>query len=252
MLSRLRSILITGSGSGIGAAIAQRLAGTDVGIVLHARENQQGCEQVAEKVRVAGGDAVISLGDLSDPNIAEGLVQRAVDHFGGLDVLIANAGFPEPKLFGTLDRSDLDRCYKVITAGFFHMATAAIPYLNQSSAGRVVAISTLNAHVFRGDYPVYPASASAKAGLEALARSLAIQLGPSGITVNVVAPGVIYANPEVIKTIFTEEELENIALKIPLRRLGKAEEVASVVGFLVSPEASYLTGQIIHVNGGIN
>jgi NAD(P)-dependent dehydrogenase (short-subunit alcohol dehydrogenase family) len=251
-LKKLRSILITGSGSGIGAAIAQRLSATGVGIVLHALKNQEGCETVAEKVMAAGGDAVISLGDLSDPAIAEGLVQRAVDQFGGLDILIANAGFPEPKQFGMLDRSDLDRCYQVITAGFFHMATVALPYLKQSSAGRVVAISTLNAHVFRGDYPVYPASASAKAGLEALARSLAIQLGPSGITVNVVAPGVIYANPEVVKTFFSEEELKNIAQKIPLGRLGKAEEIAAVVGFLASPEASYLTGQIIHVNGGIN
>ena len=245
-MGRPRSILITGSGSGIGAAIAQKLAETDVGIVLHALENQVGCERVAENVMAAGGNAVISLGDLSDPTIAEGLVQTAIEHFGGLDVLIANAGFPEPKLFGDLERADLDRCYQVITAGFFHMATVALPYLKQSPAGRIVAISTLNAHVFRGDYPVYPASASAKAGLEALVRSLAVQLGPNSVTVNAVAPGPVWT-PLIPSTIPDHEKFGD---NTPIGRPGQPAEIAPVYVFLASAAASYVSGATIPATGG--
>ena len=246
-----RAALVTGSGSGIGAAIARRLARPETCLLLHARNNRAGCEATAEAVRSAGAEAEIVLGDLSDPDVADTLVKSTIEAFGSLDVLVANAGFPILKGFGDVTAEDMDYAYRVISAGFCQMATAAMPHLEKSSHGRVVAISSLNVHTFRNDFPVFPASAAAKAGIEALARALAVQLSGTGTTVNVVAPGMINANPEHLGTLFDPEELKRISGLIPLGRLGRAEEVAALVDFLVSEDASYITGQVIHVNGGI-
>jgi len=173
-----------------------------------------------------------------------------VQSFGGLDVLIANAGFPIPKSFGEADSNDLNQCYKVMTAGFFQMATHALPYLRKSDCGRVVAISTLNAHVFRPTYPVYPASAAAKSAVEALVRSLAIRLAANQVTVNCIAPGLIKKDPDTPQ-FYTEEEHHQLLSQVPLGRMGEPKEVAALVAFLAGPDAAYITGQVIHINGGI-
>jgi len=177
-MDETRRILITGSSSGIGAAIARRLAGPGARIMVHARQNRAGCERVAADLAALGAETAIRLADLRDPAATEAMVDEAVRLFGGLDVLVANAGFPELKLFGDLSRADLDRCYEVIGAGFFHLATRALPSLQTSDAGRVVAVSTLNAHVFRPNYPLNPASAAAKAALEALCAASRSSLRP--------------------------------------------------------------------------
>ncbi len=247
---KLVSVLVTGSGSGIGAAICRRLARPGCSMLVHALRNEAGCRRVAAEIEQAGGRALVVLGDLSRPETGAMLVERAVEAFGGLDHLIANAGFPTRAPFGTLTRGQLDYVYGVVTGGFFEMATAAIPHLRKSLCGRVVAIGTHNVHVFRTDYPSYPASAAAKSGLEAMSKVLAMQLARDNITVNVIAPGLIEKEAGT-EQFLSASEWQAFSEKIPLGRIGKPDDVAGVVQFLCSRSAEYITGQVLHVNGGL-
>jgi NAD(P)-dependent dehydrogenase (short-subunit alcohol dehydrogenase family) len=224
------------------------MARPGIAFVIHAHCNETGCRAVADEISAAGAEAAIALGDLADPAVGRRLVDLAIEKFGGLDVLIANAGFPVRAPFGALTRADFDYVHAVVAGGLFEMATQALPYLKRSPAGRIVTVSTHNAHIFRSDYAFFPASSAAKSALEALTRNLALQLAPDGVTANCVVPGLIekFHGEQFISS----EEWANFASKIPMQRIGKPEEVAEVISFLASEEASYVTGQIVHVNGG--
>ena len=241
----LRSILVTGSGSGIGRATARRLAAPGVGMTIHARSNRDGCERTRREVEAEGAEAQIVLGDLADGGFAREIVDRTAEAFGGLDVLIANAGFPVERGWQELDRETMEHVHKVVTLGFWELAEAAIPHLKRAKDGRVVTISTLNVHVHRLDFLSYPASAAAKAGLEALTRTLAMHLSPHGVCVNCVAPGLIRNEAD------GPDAFESVIAQVPLGRLGSTDEAGAMVAFLASPDASYVTNQVIHVNGGI-
>jgi NAD(P)-dependent dehydrogenase (short-subunit alcohol dehydrogenase family) len=244
-----RRFLITGAASGFGAACCRMLAGPDVAIALHTRKNRDGAERMAGFVRERGGTAHVLLGDLAAPEAPAQAVDQAVAALGGLDVVVSNAGFADRTPLASLTDAAFAASHDAIAFALLRLARAAKPHLLAGQAPRLVAVSSFVAHVFRLEHPVFPASAAAKAGLEALVRALAIEWAPA-ITVNAVAPGFTQKDPGAHAALDPKAFQDRIA-RIPMRRLGSTEEVAAAIAFLASPAAGYITGQVLHVDGGI-
>jgi len=244
-----RVILITGAASGIGAAIVRRLAGPGVGLILHTGSSEADLQRCADAATAAGSEVATVLGDLRTDDTCTRLADTATERFGRLDAVISNAGYADRTPFTQLDEAAVDRAYETMTLAFFRLAHATLPMLRDSKQARVVAISSFVAHRYREVGEVFPASAAAKAGLEALAKSLALELAPDGITVNCVVPGHVEKDRQSEEVRATRRT--RMSPLIPMGRLAQPDDISGIVGFLLSPEASYITGQLIHVDGGL-
>jgi NAD(P)-dependent dehydrogenase (short-subunit alcohol dehydrogenase family) len=245
-----RTILITGAGSGIGAALSRRLAQPETTLIISTGHNGDGLAAVAGACRDAGAEVMTCRGDLRLAETAGELVALAADRCGALDHLIHVAGFADRCAIGDLDAERFARSYETVELAFLRLTGAALPLLKQSSRGRIVAVSSFLAHCYKLVGGAFPASAAAKAGLEAMVKSLAAQLAPDGCSVNCVVPGYIRKDPGA-ESALSEAEWQQVAARVPMQRLGLPREVAATIEFLLSDDAAYITGQCLHVNGGL-
>jgi NAD(P)-dependent dehydrogenase (short-subunit alcohol dehydrogenase family) len=237
--------IITGAASGIGAVLARRLATPGARMLLHTRRNLEQLLAVAAAAREAGAEVLTITADLADADGPARIVDAAA---GPIAALVANAGFADRTPFGQLDAARFAASLDPIARGFFGLAHAALPLL--VDGGRIVAVSSFVAHAMRAHVPQFPASAAAKAAVEAMVRSLAIELAPRGITVNAVAPGFVRKDSGAHAAL-DPERWQTIGAAIPLSRIGEPAEIAAAIAFLLSDDAGYITGQVLHVDGGL-
>jgi 3-oxoacyl-[acyl-carrier protein] reductase len=241
--------LVTGAARGIGAAIAERLAADGASVAINYATSKEDAEALAERIRGNGGKAKAIHADIGNPSQAKAFVDAAVKEFGRLDILVNNAGKFHIGPIGTVDEADVRSQFAVNVDGPIFATQAAASHFS-TEGGRVINVSSIAAtHPLPG-LSVYSAT---KAALDALTRVWAAELGPRGVTVNAVAPGLVdTAMLRAATARMGEEAVKGMVARTPLGRLGTTSDVADVVAFLASPDARWVTGQVVEASGGIN
>ena len=238
-----RVALVTGASRGIGRAIAQTLAKQGATVVAAARG--ENARAVAEEITAAGGRADFATMAVAATGRAAEAVGGVIGRHGRIDILVNNAGITRDQLMLRLKREDWDAVIATNLTAAFALTQAAIKHMIRQRSGRIISISSVVGQAGNAGQANYAAS---KAGLIGFSKAVALEVASRGITVNVVAPGLIETDMTKAMTGQAREGWEN---RIPLKRLGTPEDVAAAVCFLASQEASYITGQVLAVNGGM-
>lgn len=237
--------LVTGSGKNIGRAIALKLARDGAAIVVNGRGDRAALDGVVAEIEAEGGRAIAAIADVSDPQAVARMTDDAAARLGGIDILVSNAGLRRQTPFLDMDLAEWREILSVALDGAFILARAAVPHMIRRGGGAIVALSGISTHI--GTPNRCHVSAS-KAGLEGLMRALAIELAPHGITANSVAPGsvdTVRGAAAGIRPVTLGDSA------IPLRRKASVDDIAAMVRHLAGPEGAYITGQTLHVNGGL-
>ncbi|HEV1998049.1 MAG TPA: 3-oxoacyl-[acyl-carrier-protein] reductase [Candidatus Dormibacteraeota bacterium] len=240
-----RAALVTGASRGIGRAIALELAAMGASVAVNYANGADAAQAVVKEIEAAGGRAVALQADVSDPAAAAGLVEAAVREFGGLAVLVNNAGVTRDNLVMRMKDEEWRTVLETDLSGAFYTCRAALRPMLKARWGRIVNVASIAGTAGNAGQANYSA---AKAGLIGLTRSISREVGSRSITVNAVAPGMI----ETDMTASLPEDITRRATEMAsLGRMGTAPEVSAVVAFLASPAASYITGQVVVVDGGL-
>jgi 3-oxoacyl-[acyl-carrier protein] reductase len=240
-----RVALVTGGSRGIGRAIALRLAEEGCDVAVNYLASFAAAEEVADAIRGAGRRAMAVKADVASPIEVESMVMLVEEELGPVDVLVNNAGIHKHHKSWEMSVEDWQRIIDVNLTGAYLTTRLVGPSMAERGWGRIINISSVVAMSGTDHEAHYAAS---KAGMHGLTKSTALELSPMGVTVNAVAPGWIRTD---MTGDATEEEMAEAMREIPLGRIGEPEEIAAVVAYLASPDASYVTGQVIHVNGGM-
>lgn len=237
--------IITGASRGIGKAIALKLASLGANIVLNYRSSEKEAMEVENKIKEMGVEVLSIKGDISKLEEVESLVMKAKEKFGTIDIMVNNAGITKDTLLLRMKEEDFDSVIDINLKGVFNCMKSITPIMIRQKHGKIINLSSVVGISGNAGQVNYAAS---KAGVIGMTKSLAKEVGSRGINVNAVAPGFIETDmTNELGDKFKEEAKKNI----PLKRFGKPEDVAEVVAFLASESSNYVTGQVIHVDGGM-
>lgn len=237
--------LITGSGRGIGKAIALKMAESGADIIVNDIEGSSGAPEVVEKVKSIGRQAVFIPADISIASDVANLVEKAIEGFSKIDILVNNAGITRDRLIMRMSEDDWDQVLNINLKGAFLCTREALKFMIRQRWGRIVNIASIVGLMGNGGQANYAAS---KAGIIALTKSTAKEAASRGITANAIAPGFIDTEMTRHLSAGVKETYEK---QVPLGYYGKPEDIAHAVSFLASEEAGYITGQVLNVNGGL-
>lgn len=236
--------VITGGDSGIGRAVAACFAQEGAHVAILYLEEHEDAEATRALVEAEGVQCLTFAGDLGDPHIVAKAVEAVVQRFGGIDILVNNAAEQHPvKDFSELHLEQVERTFRTNVFAMFELTRVALPHMKRGSC----IINTTSVTAYRGSPGLVDYSAT-KGAIVAFTRSLSLQLADKGIRVNAVAPGPVWT--PLIPSTFTEEEVSHFGSKVPMKRPGQPDEIAPAYVFLASADANFMSGQVLHPNGG--
>jgi len=241
-----RVAVITGSGRNIGRAVAESFAAAGARVLVNGHKDRDAVEAVVRGIRERGGEALAVMADVAQHDEVAGLVETAVSTFGSLDIIVSNVGIRRYRPFLEITPDEWREVIDTNLSAAFYLARHAIPHMQSKRKGRLILVSGFDG--FWGQVTHRAHNVAAKAGLHGFAKALAREFGPDGITANTVAPGAI----DTVRdwTQYAHQPREQIEAEIPLRRFGNVDELAGACLFLASDAGGFVSGQVIHVNGG--